>query len=136
VIRIPAESVHTGNQRRDDHLRLGDTWEWDGTTWTQVAFGQTAPSARHAHAMAPEPVNGGALLFGGTAGSGETWWWDGSAWQQLAPAAAPTARSHHALATDPFRSRIVLFGGTTTMPNGPTGFHGNPYLQWVFAARR
>src|SRR5262249_17570221 len=29
---------------------LGDTWEWDGPTWTQRAT--TGPSPRHGHAMA------------------------------------------------------------------------------------
>lgn len=45
--------------------RLGDTWESDGSTWTQTA--QFGPSARKVRSMAYDRVRGKAVLFGGSA---------------------------------------------------------------------
>src|SRR4051812_23678127 len=58
--------------------RLGDTWEWNGTAWTQRAV--TGPSPRSGHAMVYDSARGVTVLFGGNtfAGySGETWEWNG-----------------------------------------------------------
>ena len=53
---------------------LGDTVEWDGTTWTQ-RVPATSPSARTYHAMAYDSARGVTILFGGANGSylGDTW---------------------------------------------------------------
>ena len=65
----------------------GDTWEWDGALWTQVA--DTGPSARAGHVMAHDAGNGYVVLFSGGDGKPgstarlETWAWDGSLWNQL-----------------------------------------------------
>jgi hypothetical protein len=32
---------------------LGDTWTWDGTSWTQVATTGNTPSARYGYVLAP-----------------------------------------------------------------------------------
>jgi hypothetical protein len=95
---------------------LGDTWEWDGTVWTQTsAFGPPA-------CMKATLVHTGrrALLFGGVTGLigttevfGQSWEWDGRHWtarQDLGPG----ARWGHAMAFDTPRGRGVLFGGTAT----------------------
>jgi hypothetical protein len=59
-------------------LNSGETWEWNGTVWTQRAI--AGPRARYFPAMAYDAVRGGMLLFGGyTSGAtvggtnGETW---------------------------------------------------------------
>jgi Galactose oxidase, central domain len=41
---------------------MDDTWEWDGTEWTQVA--DTGPSARAYHSMVYESSKIAVLLFG------------------------------------------------------------------------
>jgi len=41
----------------------GDTWEWDGTTWTPRSL--TGPSPRAGHAMAYDDARGVTMLFGG-----------------------------------------------------------------------
>ena len=46
----------------------GDTWEWDGTTWTQVAT--TGPSGRFDTALVYDSARGASVLFGGSAGPG------------------------------------------------------------------
>ncbi len=43
---------------------LGDTWEWDGTNWTQIKLKNTPP-ARQAHAMAYDSGRRRTVLFGG-----------------------------------------------------------------------
>ncbi len=43
---------------------LGDTWTWDGTTWTELAPA-TSPSARADASMAYDPATAQLVLFGG-----------------------------------------------------------------------
>jgi hypothetical protein len=90
-----------------------DTWEWNGTLWTERCTG-CAPGHRTAAAMAWDPVLGHTILFGGLSSAtakGDTWQWDGTNWTQLTPATSPPARIGAALTTDTVRSRVLLFGG-------------------------
>jgi hypothetical protein len=43
---------------------VADRWEWDGTTWTNVAQ-PIAPPPRSAHALVADDARGRLLLFGG-----------------------------------------------------------------------
>jgi hypothetical protein len=103
---------------------LGDTWEWDGESWTQTA--DVGPSNRYGAALAYHAVRQRVILFGGwdavlrnqTVGFGDTWEWDGSAWTQLDDAGP--ARYGHAMAYDIGRDRVVLFGGATNVSMGDT----------------
>jgi N-acetylneuraminic acid mutarotase len=91
---------------------FGDTWEWDGDSWTQVA--DTGPRPRHGHAACFDSVHARVLLFGGEANSkrfGDTWAWDGKAWTQVADS-GPTPRSGHAMCFEEGRGRAILFGGS------------------------
>ncbi|MBL8755826.1 MAG: hypothetical protein JNK15_21190 [Planctomycetes bacterium] len=95
----------------------GDTWTFDGVTWTQH-FG-VGPSARFDHVMAYDPIRQVVVLHGGGSfgtGSNETWEWNGSAWTQRSPAIAPPIRGGAAFAFDPNRGALVLSGGTWTGP--------------------
>lgn len=47
--------------------RFADTWEWDGSDWTQVVTG-TSPPARNQHALAFDSQRMRPVLFGGDAG--------------------------------------------------------------------
>jgi hypothetical protein len=96
---------------------LGDTWTWDGTTWTQHQG--AGPSPRRA----PLARDGGGnvLLFGGdnvTGYFGDTWIWNAGAnngngaWQQKNPPIAPPPRGLAATAWDPVRHGVILFGGS------------------------
>ncbi len=55
---------------------LGDTWAWDGSTWTQLSP-VTSPLARYLASMAFDPATGQLILFGGVGSSGsllnDTW---------------------------------------------------------------
>jgi hypothetical protein len=97
---------------------LDDTWEWDGSTWTQ-RNPTVVPGPRVGHAMAT--LQGKVILFGGAiAGSGsggpETWAWDGDTWTLVATT-GPAERSGHTMTT--VGDRIVLFGGSSE--RGPLG---------------
>lgn len=93
---------------------IGDTWEFDGTTWTQVATA-VAPSPRRWSAMVFDLVLGTCVLFGGSSGGttflNDTWTWDGAAWIQLTPATSPSPRARGWLEYDSTRGRAIYFGG-------------------------
>ncbi len=95
---------------------LGDTWTWDGASWTQRQPA-TSPPARFSHAMAYDHDRGRVVLFGGQGPNnrlGDTWEWDGASWTQRQPTTAPAARFGHAMTYDAARDRVVLFGGALT----------------------
>ena len=112
---------------------LDDTWEWDGTAWTQQNV--QGPSARAGHAMAT--LSGKVVLFGGGMTSAlpastmieggtlhDTWEWDGVTWTERASAQFPAERSGHAMAT--LDGKIVMFGG------GVVGQAMSPPETWVW----
>jgi hypothetical protein len=117
---------------------LADTWEWDGSTWTQRAP-PARPAARSGHALAYQSARGRIVLFGGSDALGpirDTWEWDGTTWTNRAPALSPSARSSHAMAYDSQRDRIVLAGGAdrVTVITDTWEWDGNAWSQWVPAA--
>lgn len=85
----------------------GETWEWNGSTWTLRAA--TGPSPRANHAMAYDSLRGVTVLFGGSP-QNDTWEWDGQQWT-LRSTTGPTPRSRHAMAFDAARGVTTLFGG-------------------------
>ncbi len=98
-------------------LVLGDTWEWIGFDWQNVAT--TGAPARYGNAMAYDRDRQVTLMFGGQNGGpfgvgllGDTWEWNGQAWTQV-QLPGPSARSFVKMAYDTARRRVVLFGGYT-----------------------
>ncbi len=86
-----------------------DTWEWDGSAWSELT--SAGPGARYGAACSF--ADGVVVLFGGTLGPtlfNDTWTWDGAAWSEASPGVAPSARYGAAAAT--LDGKIVLFGGT------------------------
>jgi Kelch motif/Galactose oxidase, central domain len=87
---------------------FGDTWTWNGTSWTQRFV--IGPSARWGAAMAT--LNGTVVLFGGDTGTavqlGDTWIWNGMDWTYR-DAPGPPPRAAASMAT--LNGRVVLFGG-------------------------
>ena len=85
---------------------LGDTWVWDGTSWTE-SHG-SGPSARSSSVMGE--YGGADVLFGGVrpprrgtdrAGEflGDTWTWDGASWTEVTAATGPGPRADAAMST-------------------------------------
>lgn len=90
---------------------LGDTWEWDGVTWVQVAT--TGPAPRHGHAMAYDSQRGRMMLTGGSSLSViDTWEWDGISWVLVDNAGSISgAYSSFAMAYDSQRQKMCVFAG-------------------------
>jgi hypothetical protein len=102
---------------------LGDTWTYDGSTWTLVAA--TGPAPRGYHAAAFDPPSGRVLVYGGrgngiTGGHGggtsypvyaDTWALDGATWTQVAVGTGPAARHSLAMTSGGMGTNAVLFGG-------------------------
>ncbi len=91
---------------------LGDTWTWDGTTWTQL-HPATSPPARHNADMIYDAASNEVILFGGYNGHyhNDTWAWNGTTWTQLHPATSPPPRDTDALVYDPATQTAILYGG-------------------------
>jgi hypothetical protein len=102
--------------------RLGDTWTWNGTTWSKQAPA-VRPPARAFAAMAYDAATSTMVLFGGETRSsllGDTWTWDGTTWTPRTPAAHPRVLKWSAMAYDAATSNVVLFGGQTAIRGTPT----------------
>ena len=62
----------------------GDTWSWNGTTWTQLSPA-TSPPARAYGSMTYDGANQRVVLYAGRTNLPTTypttaWSWDGSTW--------------------------------------------------------
>ena len=72
----------------------GDTWTWNGTSWTQAAPG--GPSPRTDAAAALDRARGEVIVFGGRDAAnqylGDTWRWKAGAWEALAVPGRSRAR--------------------------------------------
>jgi hypothetical protein len=102
---------------------LSDTWEWDGSNWTQLRP-TTSPPARFGASMAWDTVRQRLVLFGGWGAPpdrslADTWEWDGATWAQRTPTRSPPGHSSQAMASDPVHRRVVLFGGLPGSNPGP-----------------
>ena len=108
---------------------LGDTWSFDGSTWTQLTP-TSSPSARSAAVMATDtatPVNQ-PVLFGGWDFQGnqqqDTWIWNGTDWTQptLTPPGMPSGRHAQGMAYDEASGDLLLFGGADGVLNDTWDF--------------
>lgn len=123
--RPPGRGVHghlTYDPRRDRVVLFGggsqpgamtytDLWEYDGTTWTEVALA-SGPGNRVAGCFADDGDQ--LVLFGGGLWNpyfDDTWTWSGAAFTQATPPAAPAARQSMLCVRDAWRDRVVMFGG-------------------------
>ena len=127
---------------------LGDTWEWNGTTWTEAAAKTADLTGRYGAAMATDPATGHPILFGGdtTTSSCEgsclsllsdTWEWNGATWVKLTQKTSPSPRELASAASESGGNGIVLFGGLNGKTTGPSGNQTNTETllrdTWVFA---
>jgi hypothetical protein len=88
-----------------------DTWEWDGTAWTQRAT--TGPSSRVHQTIAFDRARGKVVLYGGFNISlgqelRDIWEWDGSSWQQSSVSGAANSIAP-GLAYDEKTSALYLY---------------------------
>ncbi len=86
----------------------GDTWEWDGTAWSQRTPAGIAPGPRGDSVAAFDASRGVTVVYGGY-NQGylrETWEWNGQAWTRRADGPGFTQRT--GLAYDAARQVSVL----------------------------
>jgi hypothetical protein len=119
-----AMTYHGASQRvmllggHDGNSTLSDTWEWDGTNWSQRTT-PIAPNPRQYHVMADDEARGVVVLFGGNSNPVpvlDTWEWNGTAWS-FRPVVGPQVLPYR-MVYDRARRRIVLSGRHTN-----TGVH-------------
>lgn len=103
---------------------FNDTWEWDGSSWTQMSPA-TVPSARAGHGSVYDQATQRAVMFGGFATLsppierlGDTWEWNGVDWLQRSPTTSPSPRGNPSMTYDTVLNRTVLFGGTQSDDDG------------------
>jgi hypothetical protein len=105
--------VFGGQPDTSGYTIFGDTWTWDGATWTQQ-FPPVSPPARGVANMTYDDASGSTVLFGGTDGMNfyqDTWVWNGTTWAQIFPATTPPDRYAAVMAFDNANQSVVLFGG-------------------------
>jgi hypothetical protein len=123
--------------RTADGQTLGDTWTWDGGSWTQQHPRQS-PSARSDAHMGFDAAHGVVVMYGGSGGltryggysptssrpsdpAHETWTWDGSSWHQVVTGQRPDGQIA-GLAYDEKRGQLLLvdvsFGMATAYGSG------------------
>lgn len=93
---------------------LGDTWEWDGSTWKQLAP-KVRPPPRVYSGMCYDADRKVAVLHGGSLLTrtlfSDTWEWDGVIWVPKFTPNVPQPRIYPALVHDPRNHCVVMFGG-------------------------
>ncbi len=71
---------------------FGQTWLWDGSTWTEQTG--ASPGVRSGAVMAFDPRSGDVVLYGGVGPSpggvdADTWVWSSGSWRQVAGPVGP-----------------------------------------------
>lgn len=109
---------------------LSDTWEWNGTGWTQRTP-TPAPAARGFFACWWDPVRSTVAIYGGESASilSDVWDWNGTAWTQRTGLGTAPVRAVNSVAYDPVRARMVFFGGFNSGPQSGTWELGTTWSQ-------
>ena len=88
-------AVLFGGQATGSGPYYAETWQWDGTDWTELAPAMSPPSRSNA-LMVYDPGRDRTILFGGQSSTGkllgDTWEWDGTTWTEVTPPVSPIAR--------------------------------------------
>ncbi len=101
---------------------MGDTWEYDGTNWTEVTTAVN-PGDRYGHRLAYHAALGRIVLFGGYNFSGfltDTWEYDGNTWHQTSPPGSPSGRVMLGMSWFPLGRSVLIFGGAADADLGDT----------------
>lgn len=95
---------------KEERIRLGDTWEWDGHHWKKKS--SDGPTPRNGSALAYDSNRKRVVLFGGSGRSGDTWEWNGHTWERV-KSAETDPRFNSAMAFDTSQNLMIRFGGWT-----------------------
>ena len=118
--------VFGGDPDGKGHVRLDDTWEYDGSDWNEVSPELTPPGRVNIdHAMVYDQARGKTVLFGGLSQTGhldDTWEYyrEGAIriWEPITPTIKPLVRDSQAMAYDSTRHLTVMYGGWSPIEPG------------------
>jgi hypothetical protein len=94
-------------------VQLGDTWEFDGTAWSEREAA-ASPPGRLGGPMVFDPTRNVTVLYGGsvfTSPLRDTWDWDGTAWTLRASDSPAGARMGHGMVFHAVLGEVVAMGG-------------------------
>ena len=101
---------------------LHDTWEFDGTTWTEWATASSPPASGMGEAMVYDAASGTIVLFASSwstsaqgspvASTNETWTFSSGQWTQVLNGTGPSPRGDESSDYDSSAGAMVLFGGS------------------------
>jgi hypothetical protein len=121
---LRGKTVLFGGQGSRKCQTFGDTWTWDGGSWTPLSP-MPSPSPRYGSGLAYDAMIGSSILFGGEscqqnnlADLNDTWSWTGSSWAPLNPANPPSPRHYFQMTYVQATTTLLLFGGGNV--NGTT----------------
>jgi N-acetylneuraminic acid mutarotase len=114
VANLGKNIIVFGGYAGNSDVDVSDTWQWNGTAWTQL-HPTSAPPKRSSMMMAT--LGDTVVVFGGindlqVTDYADTWVFDGTNWTRANPTHAPPARSYPSFATAATGApSILLFGG-------------------------
>ncbi len=113
--------LYGGYQISETYPPQDQTWEWNGTTWTQ-AFPVHTPAGLGWHGMSYDSLRNRVVVFGGIRqdqiDTGETWEYDGVDWTRITTVNSPGPRRGHGMCFHAGIGRTVLFGGIHAQTGG------------------
>ncbi len=114
---------------------LGDTWEWNGTAWTQLSAAGEGPTARLGPGMVYDSYRNIIVLHGGQDNvlgrRNDVWEMTGTTWALRPIAGAqPPLRYMGGFSYDRHRNRYIAAGGQTLGAGQSDTWElmGNPYI--------
>lgn len=121
---VRRRTVLFGGRLAQSSQFVNETWEFDGSTWTQRTLAGTLPPPRTMASMAFDPLRGVLVMVGGADGRdvnagtqfspgffSDVWEYNGSTWVQVG--GLPGNRADGSLVFDSARGKLVLAGGLT-----------------------
>ena len=101
---------------------LRDTWEFNGTAWTELSPATSPPASGMNQAMTYDPATGSVVLFASGWQAGvlgpptgylnQTWAFSNGRWMEIANGTGPSPRGLESLTYDASSHALVLFGGS------------------------
>jgi hypothetical protein len=121
---------------------FGDTWEWDGDGWVQVA--DTGPAPSTFVGLAFDSLRNVVVFFNSNATNTacETWEWDGEGWTQVEDTGPQAPNLGFEMVYDTARQVTILEGGSlanpapTFPPVGTWAWDGTTWTQVADAGPR
>lgn len=115
----------------ESDIPFNDTWEWDGTVWTERRSDNPSAAdgpppldyplmAYDAHRKRTVLIAGSERMGNEIKAADRTWEWDGEVWTAHLSQPAPVPRSGTAMVYDSARRVVLLFGGAGGRPLGDT----------------